>query len=183
VIRMTQWVVVLAAAGGLGCGGGDSTPAEQAPARQTPAPPRTEAKAPEEAPPGFCDLISNDEIAAAFGGKLPLDEPREVPEGCVVPVVLGDDEGNAVRFGALSQANYEGYKYYEDKPEATFERLEGLGREAFVINHNQLQILGKDGQPFMVALQLKLRGREMPLTPDEIQNGVVSLGRLLVDRR
>ena len=183
----TAGLVMLLVAG-LGCGGGaesESAGSEATATRQPEAKPPVAsppARVEVEEPTGLCDLIEREEVAGAFRGKLPLGEMHNVKGGCVIDVLLGDREGNAVRYTPLSIPNYEAYKKYEAQPDVTFEWLEGLGKEAFVINHNQIQILTEQNDAIMIALQLVLRGLPMPLTPEEIQDGVVSLAHLLLSK-
>jgi len=199
------WLTAVAAAAMLGCGGdsggaresarGNPAPGGAPPAASPPAAAAPESRTPAagdrrlpdrnavvERESGFCDLIAQGEVAGAFRAKLPMGDMLNINTGCVVPVQLGDREGNAVRFGPLSRTHYESYKKYEGQDNVDFEWIQDLGKEAFLINQNQLQILGKDDQPYIVALQLVLPGASLPLTRDEIRDGVLSLGRLLMSR-
>jgi hypothetical protein len=132
--------------------------------------------------PGICALVSGDEVAAAFGGRLTFDaaDPGRTGRSCRYPIREGVD-GNALVFAEIAEGKYGELRKYEERGVQNFEYLEGLGTEAFAINHTNVLIRVGDGRYLELAVQLiTLEG--LPLPKEDVQSGLVEIGGLLLER-
>ena len=150
-------------------------------AAPTPSQPVTAESVP--TPEGDCDLLSADEITAAFGGKLTVTRSSgrgdrggsctyyiaEVPEGQII-LQAGDEAGYLAN--KQSYSSYRGVK---------MEPL-GFGKEAFLVNGAQAIALTEDGQSFSLALSLVAFDTPMPVTPEEAGAGISLLAEKVTAR-
>ena len=167
-----------------GCsGGGDATdtPAgdnmnSAAVAATTPTP--SQRAAPDNAPKsmGDCDLLSADEITAAFAGKLTVTKASghgergrsctysiaEVPEGQLIL-----QAGNEATYLGKKEA-YSSYRGVKMEPMA-------FGKEAYLVNGAQAIALAEDGQSMSLALNLVTFDTPVPVTDEEAAAGISSL--------
>lgn len=176
----TATLILLAA-----CGGGSEQAApDQAASSPSPSTPEptNHSTAPEESSTaGLCSLISPDAVSAALGGKLPLGPPEGSETGCKYPVLFGVD-GNALSYGKLPRGNYDAYKGYEDQSSVDFEYLEGLGQEAFVINNAQVCVLLNEDEALIVAAQVFAMQEELPITQEELKQGLIEIANRVMSK-
>ena len=140
-------------------------------AAPTPSQPLTTDSAP--TPKGDCDLLSADEITAAFGGKLTVTRASgngergrgctysiaEVPEGQLIL-----QAGNEATYLGKKQS-YSSYRGVKMEPMA-------FGKEAYLVNGAQAIGLAQDGQSISLALSLVAFDTPMPVTEEEAAAGI-----------
>ena len=176
----------------IACGNSEPPPAPTASAPAA-ATGQSAAKKPEEEPEstrtdsGICDLLTEDEIVAAFDGRLEFGPPDLHGKGtspyqtCERPIKAGID-GNHLQFGTTNEGMYLEYKKYEQMSSVKFESLEGLGAEAFVLNDAQVVIRVGDGRFVKASVQLITFGEASPIDNAAVREGVIELGGLLLER-
>jgi hypothetical protein len=136
---------------------------------------------------GICDLLTEDEIVAAFGGRLEFGPPDLHGKGdspyqtCERPIRAGID-GNHLQFGTTTEGMYLEYKKYEQMSSVKFEYLEGLGAEAFILNEAQIGIRVGDGRFLKASVQLISFGEESPIDGAALRAGLIELGGLMLER-
>ncbi len=181
---MSLCVVALVACSGGGAPADTAAADGMAPpaaAASTPSQPPTADSA--AIPKGDCDLLSADEISAAFGGKLTVTRSSgrgdrggsctyhiaEVAEGQMI-LQAGDEAGYLAK--KQSYSSYSGVK---------MEPL-GFGKESYLVNGAQAIGLREDGQSFSLALSLIAFDTPMPVTPEEAGNGISLLAEKVTAR-
>lgn len=128
----------------------------------------------------ICDLLGSIELSAAFVGAIQFGEPsgsvgRDV---CTVPVVGAEGEGLIVQITIAE--NYEAKALYEEQG-LPFERLDGLGQEAFIVNDADLNVLLNDTESLSVGLSAFYVGETAAPAPDVIRAGLIDIATALVD--
>ncbi len=178
-------LLVTAVFGSMACGGGET----EAPAGET-EPAIQQSRTPEAGPveqanvaPGenFCNHLSMEDISSALGGKLELGASEGTETGCRIPVLFGV-EGNALAYGQIPRGNYDAFKGYEDQSGVAFEYLEGLGQEAFVLNNAQVCVLMSETDAYLVGAQIMAVAEPLPISPEEMKAGLISLTTKLVSK-
>ena len=124
----------------------------------------------------WCSFISPEDVTTALGGKLPLGTPKSLRAGCKYPVQFGID-GNNLTYRKLSRGNYDAHKAYENQSRVKFEYLEGMGQEAFILNDAQICVLLNDSDAILVAAQVMAFGEELPISPEELKTGLITVAR------
>lgn len=183
-MAMALCVFVLAACSGSGTPA--DTPAAdgiKSAAAATPAssqPPTTDSA---PTPQGDCDLLSADEITAAFGGKLTVIRTSgrgergssctysvaEVPDGQLI-LQAGDEAAYLAK--KQSYSNYGGVKM---EPMA-------FGKEAYLVNGAQAIALGAGGKSISLALSLMAFDTPVPVTDEETRTGISLLTEKVMGR-
>ncbi|WP_222564245.1 hypothetical protein [Novilysobacter antarcticus] len=134
-------------------------------------------------PQGDCDLLSADEIAAAFAGKLTVTRNSghgerggsctyyiaEVPEGQLI-LQAGDEAAYLAK-----KESYSSYRGVKMEPMA-------FAKEAFLVNGAQAIALRDDGKSISLALSLVAFDTPVPVTPEEAGAGVSSLAEKVTAR-
>lgn len=161
-------------------GAAASTPAQAGRSAQNTARP---AEQPIEQ--GYCALIEPSEIEALFPADLAMKPPR-VEGRADNPLHacrydLGIGEVGQLTFGTTSEGMYNEYAKYLQQSSTPSRMIEGLGEEAFLLNNAQLLVRRADGQFLNISLMLITMG-ELPLSQEDLAEGVVGLGRLLDER-
>ena len=187
-------VAILLALTLAACGNSEPSPP---PAAATPAPAATTgqstANKPEAKPEttqtdtGICDLLTQAEIVAAFGGQLEFGPPDlygrgDSPYQTCQRIIKAGIDGNHLQFGTTTEGTYLEYKKYEQMSSVKFEYLEGLGAEAFILNEAQLGIRVGDGRFLKASLQLISFGEALPIENEAVREGLIELGGLLLVR-
>lgn len=189
-ISMTALSVFALAACSGGTDSADS-PADQAPSANGAYAAPAAASEPVQAqiadtaltPQGDCDLLSPEEISAAFGGKLTVIRASgagarggsctyslaEVPESQII-LQSGDEAAYLAK--KQSYSSYSGVKLEPMR----------LGKEAFLVNGAQAIALAEDGQSISLALSMISFGTPAPVTDDEVGAGMSSLAEIALDR-
>jgi hypothetical protein len=128
----------------------------------------------------ICELVGSVDLSAAFGGAIQFGEPsgsvgRDV---CTVPVVGAEGEGLIVQITIAE--NYEAKALYEDQG-LPFERLDGLGQEAFIVNDADLNVLLNDTESLSVGLSAIYVGETAPPAADVVKAGLIDITTSLVE--
>jgi hypothetical protein len=128
----------------------------------------------------ICDLIASVDLSAAFGGAIQFGETRgsTMVDSCTVPVVGAEGEGLIVQITIAE--NYEAKALYEDQG-LPFERLDGLGQEAFIVNDADLNVLLNDTESLMVGLSAIYVGETAPPAADVVRAGLIDITTTLVE--
>ena len=171
---MALCVLVLGACSG-GSGAADAPSADgvqpSTSAASTPTQPLNTDSA--STPKGDCDLLSADEISAAFGGKLTVTRTSghgergssctysiaEVPEGQLI-LQAGDEAAYLAK-----KQSYSSYRGVKMEPMA-------FGKEAYIVNGAQAIALRDDGQSISLALSLMAFDTPVPVTAEESGAGI-----------
>jgi hypothetical protein len=177
-------VVVLAACSGSGVPA-DSPGADGAKSAAAAAPMASQAPTTDSAPTpqGDCDLLSADEISAAFGGKLTVIRTSgsgergssctysvaEVPEGQLM-LQAGDEASYLAR-----KQSYSSYGGVTMEPMA-------FGKEAYLVNGAQAIVLGEDGKSINLALSLVTFDTPLPVTEEQTRSGISLLAKKVMAR-
>lgn len=128
----------------------------------------------------ICDLLGSVDLSAAFGGAIQFGEPSGIADrdACTVPVVGAEGEGLIVQITIAE--NYEAKAQYEDQG-LPFERLDGLGQEAFIVNDADLNVLLNDTESLSVGLSAIYVGETAPPAADVVKAGLIDVATALVD--
>jgi hypothetical protein len=128
----------------------------------------------------ICDLIASVDLSAAFGGAIEFGEPSGIADrdACTVPVVGAEGEGLIVQITIAE--NYEAKAQYEDQG-LPFERLDGLGEEAFIVNDADLNVLLNDTESLSVGLSAIYVGETAPPAADVVRAGLIDIATSLVE--
>lgn len=178
--------VVLAACGaeaGEGEAGGGPEGAADAEASETgPAAARVgaaEGPGTEDRSP-LCSAVASVDLGAAFGGGLTFGTPRSLRGRpvCMVPVRGAEGEGLIVQ--KTSAGFYEAKAGYEDQG-VPFERLPDLGREAFIINNADLNVLLDEDEALSVGLSAIFTGGQEPPPGERLREGLVRVARAVIE--
>jgi hypothetical protein len=138
------------------------------------------------APAGDCDLVSQQEVEAAFDGALTVTrmfgrgargsvctvyiaEGTDLAEGRETQIVL--QAGNRAVFDARKAA-------YQSQ---SMEPIE-IGTEAWLVNGAQVIAVRDDGGSISVGLMLMTFGTPSPVTPEAIASGVEDIARRALER-
>lgn len=183
-------VLVLAAAL-VGCGGQNTDPAGQMNQIENPSEVTTPRKTNATTGPeqkvnrGDCDLFTEAELGAAFGGKLSFGKfqgYRQRGSGCTAPVIGYEGQfilqAESKESFELRRDTYEGYVEQESASMASVD----LGVEAYIINDAQIIAIDDQGRAISVALQLFVFGSELPVTKHESALGVEVIARNALGR-
>lgn len=175
VFSLTVALLVLGA-----CGGGETEVAfesERPSAQDSGAMPKSEAT--------LCDHIPQEDVSAAFGGKIMVIGINVADEvNCLYDLGLdagGPLEGAQLVVHRVQPAMYTSEKErYEGKN--LYEALSGVGREAYILNQAQVNALVDDQTAIRLGLMLITMGTEPPLTQEEARSGVIELAGSLVEQ-
>jgi hypothetical protein len=141
------------------------------------------APATPRAPGGDCDLLSEAEIAEAFGGALTVTRSSghgERGAGCTVSIAEGEDgqlvfqAGNRAAFEARKQA-------YQSQSRIRAETLD-VGEEAYLFNGAQVIAIDTRGQSISIGLTLFVVGGPMPIADQAVAAGLEDLAKRALDR-
>jgi hypothetical protein len=126
----------------------------------------------------LCTLIPPDGVSAAFSGKLVVTGIDAADDtNCLYN--LGLATGEALEGAQLIVHKVQPAMYAAEKEnwegKDNYEPLEGLGREAHLLNHAQVNVLVDDETAIRVGLMLITMGMEPPLSPEEVRAGVIEL--------
>ncbi len=135
------------------------------------------------APKGDCDLLSADEITAAFAGKLTVVRTSgrgergssctysiaEVPEGQLI-LQAGDEAAYLAQ-----KQSYSSYRGVKMEPMA-------FGKEAYLVNGAQAIALREDGKSISLALSLMAFNTPVPVTVEESGTGISLLAEKVLAR-
>ena len=175
-------LLAITVAGSVACGGetgtakdGGQTPPQQSAAPRDAPMEQMEAAAPET----FCTHLSAEDIDAALGGKLELGAPEGTESDCKIPILFGID-GNALVFRQLARGNYDAFKAYEAQSSTPFEYLEGLGREAFVLNNSRVCVLLSEDDALLISAQIVAIAEPLPISSEDLKAGLIELSTELV---
>jgi hypothetical protein len=138
-------------------------------------PPASKKLKPAE-PVSWCSFITPKDVAAALGEKLTLGPPKSLKDGCEYPVQFGVD-GNNLTYRKLSRGNYDVQKGYESQSSVKFEYLEGVGREAYILNNAQVSVLLNDNDAILVAAMVIAFGEELPINEEELKTGLIIVAK------
>ena len=158
------------------CGGSEeeaalSTPPEAGPSTAEAAP------AAEQPPPGLCGTVTALDLEAAFDGQLAFGEPRGDETYCALPII--DAEGEGLMVGTAGTVPiFEAKAAYADQG-VPFRTVEGLGVDAFLINHAELLVRRADDSVTTVAVQAFFLEREAP-SAEVIERGLLEVGRAVL---
>lgn len=140
------------------------------------------ARAP--APSGDCDLVSRQEIEAAFDGALTVSRiygRGARGSGCTFSIAEGSGThgANQLVLQAGNRAHFDVRKTaYQSQ---SMEPVE-IGAEAYLVNGNHLIAIRDDDASISVGLQLFTIGEPLPVTLETIASGVEDIGRRALER-
>ncbi len=181
------------------CGGGTeeaATPSSQSTVRLVAQSDGIQA-ADEHTEPSLCDSLSAEEIGAAFGGKFVVSDAYGEETNCIYNLesVSGAKfEVARLIIETLPGSRYETTKGWEGNSGITFDYLEGLGQEAYVINDAEVWVLTTStrvpnwwpaGEVMSVKVATQLitaSSVELPISLDEVRACVIDLAGKLVAR-
>ncbi|GAB2495125.1 hypothetical protein [Arenimonas alkanexedens] len=133
---------------------------------------------------GDCDLLTSEEVSAAFGGKLTV--ARASGRGgrggsCTYSLAEVSESELIIQVG--NEASYLARRDgYADQSSVSMEPL-ALGKEAFAVNGGaQIIALNDKGQSLSVGLVLFVFNQPLPMTKEELEAGVESLSRIAFER-
>ncbi len=173
------------------CGGDDSAAKDQTNQRTdiaaagTPDRKSAASEQDKEINRGDCDLLTEAELDAAFGGKLSFGKFegfRQRGSGCTVPTV-----GIEGQFFLQAQtkdsfeAHRDTYQTYADQSSATMAPV-NVGVEGYIVNDAQIIAIDDQGRAISVALQLFVFGGDLPITKQESAHGVEAIARQALER-
>ncbi len=181
------------------CGGGTeeaATPSSQSTVRMAAQSDGIQA-AEEQTEPSLCDSLSAEEIGAAFGDKFVVSYALGEETNCIYNLesVSGAKfEVAKLIIETLPGSSYQRMKGWEGNSGITFDYLEGLGQEAYIINDIEVWVLTTstrvpDWWPAGEAMSVKVAtqlitasGVELPISLDEIRACAIDLAGKLVAR-
>lgn len=184
IFPMSLFVFALAA-----CSGGGApadTPAADGMTSATAAAPTPDQPPGSDSAPtpnGDCDMLSGDEITAAFGGKLTVSRSSgrgERGSGCtysIAEVAEGQlilQAGDEAAYLAKKQA-------YSNQSRVRLEPM-ALGKEAHLVNGAQAIALRDDGKSISLGLSLMAFDAPAPVTEEETRNGISLLAEKAMAR-
>ena len=184
IVTMALCVLVLAACSGSGVP--DHAPAAddtKSAAATVPAQTQPVITESAPAPEGDCDLLSADEITAAFAGKLTVTRASgsgarggsctyyiaEVAEGQLI-LQAGDEAAYLAK-----KQSYSSYRGVKMEPLS-------FGKEGHLVNDAQAIVLGEDGKSMSLALSLMAFDTPMPVTKEESGRGISLLAEKVMAR-
>jgi len=179
VKTMNYPAYILLVALALACGGGGET--EAPPETEKPAAPEPQR----EKKATLCDLVPEEDVSSAFGGKLNVAAISTADEfNCLYDLGLGSGEpldGAQLIVHKVQPVMFEAEKeQYEGKD--NYEALAGVGRDAHVLNQAQVNVLVDDETAIRVGLMLITMGEEPPLAKEEARAGVIELATRLAEK-
>ncbi len=134
---------------------------------------------------GDCDLITDAELDAAFGGKLSFRKLQGFGQrgrGCTA-VIVGV-EGEFI-LQAQTRESFETrrdtYQTYVDQSSATMTPVD-VGVEGYLVNNAQIIAIDDQGRSISVALQIFVFGGELPLTPQDTSTSLEVIARQALAR-
>lgn len=166
-----------------GCGGssGDA-PAAAAPTSAT-APAMAPDRSTTPQAQGDCDLFSADEVRKAFNGLLSVRRAGGRGErggGCTFQIAEVNESELVLQAGG--QADFDARKQaYSSQSALKKEPLE-LGREAWLFNGAQVIAVREDGASISLGLLLITFNQPVPVTDEQVRDGLVDLAGLALDR-
>jgi len=163
-----------------GCGSDDVTGTEKDAAASQP--PSATAAEPEpelsyEAGPKFCGKIRPPAIMAAFEFKITLADVSVAEDfECHYNLDAPGFDMALLIYRTQPIALYEAYKESSQKTED----IANLGEEAILLGNAQVDVKLNDERALEVALKLvSMSGQPLPLTEEEIKEGLIRFARLL----
>ncbi|MFN4183538.1 MAG: hypothetical protein ACK4M6_02045 [Hyphomonas sp.] len=134
---------------------------------------------------GDCDLLTEAELDAAFGGKLSFGNfqgYRQRGSGCTVPTV--GVEGQFILQAQTKEsfeAHRDTYQTYAGQSLATMTPV-SVGVEGYLVNDAQIIAIDDQGRAISVALQVFVFGGDPPVTKQESAQGVEIIARQALER-
>jgi hypothetical protein len=174
--RAKAGALLLLGLGMTACGGSEEQPSTPGPSVvEDPAVATAPAVAP--SPPGLCAIVTAVDLEAAFDGQLTFGEARGDETYCALPLI--DAEGEGLMVGTAGTVPiYEAKAAYADQG-APFRKVEGLGVDAFLINHAELLVRRADDSVTTVAVQAFFLDREAP-PAEVVERGLLEVGRAVL---
>lgn len=164
-----------------GCGGDDAAVAGKDRTATQPeimaVAEQPETKSIYEAGPRFCGKIRPPVIEAAFEFKLKLASVSVAEEyECHYNLHAPGTEVALLIYRMQSIVMYDAYKESSQKTAD----IPGLGEEAILLGNAQIDVKLDDERALEVALQLiNTTGESLPMTEDEIKDGLTQFARML----
>lgn len=128
---------------------------------------------------GVCAVVQSVDLEDAFAGTLEFGVPQERSEvACVVPVEGAEGEGLIVQ--VTSPGNYQAKAGFEDQESVPFERIDGLGQEAFLANEADLNVLVDDDTALSAGISAIFMEENQRPEADVLKAGLTELAQALL---